>query len=73
MIKTIKELIIEWWADSTTTKMPIPTIYEYEVDVDGRTIHVKNMSRSRTYVHYKVRRKYPNVKYVRVVKRIRTY
>ena len=27
MIKTIKELLIEWWAGNTTTKMPLPTIY----------------------------------------------
>ena len=47
MIKTIKELLIEWWAESTTTKMPIPTIYTYIVDVDGGQIHIESMSRSR--------------------------
>lgn len=73
MIKTIKELLIEWWADSTTTKLPIPTIYTYEINVDGKTITIKSMSRSRMYVHYKARRKYPNAKYIRVAKRIRTY
>ena len=73
MIKTIKELLIEWWAESTTTKIPIPTIYTYTVDVDGRTIHIKSMSRSRMYVHYQARRKYPNAKYIRVVKRTKTY
>ena len=73
MIKTIKELLIEWWTDSTTTKMPIPTIYTYTVDVDGRRIQIKSMSRSRMYVHYKAREKYPNAKYIRVVKRIKTY
>ena len=73
MIKTIKELLIEWWAGNTTTKMPIPTINTYEVDVDGRRIHIKSMSRSRMYVHYKARKKYPNAKYIRVVKRTKTY
>lgn len=73
MIKTIKELLIEWWADSTTTKMPIPTIYTYEVNVDGKTIYIESMSRSRMYVHYKARKRYPNAKYIRVVKRIKTY
>ena len=73
MIKTIKELIIEWWAESTTTKMPIPTIYTYEVNVDGKTITLKSMSRSRMYVHYRARKKYPNAKYIRVVKKIKTY
>ena len=73
MIKTIKELLIEWWAESTTTKMPIPTIYTYEVEVDGRRVHIDSMSRSRMYVHYQARRKYPNAKYIRVVKRIKTY
>ena len=73
MIKTIKELLIEWWAESTTTKMPIPTIYTYEVDVDGRRIQIESMGKSRMYVHYKARRKYPNAKYIRVAKRIRTY
>ena len=32
MIKTIKELIIEWWAGNATTKLPIPMIYTYEVE-----------------------------------------
>ncbi len=73
MIKTIKELLIEWWTESTTTKMPIPTIYTYEVNVDGKIIHIESMSRSRMYVHYKARRKYPNAKYIRVVKQIRQY
>ena len=67
MIKTIKELLIEWWAGNNTTKMPIPTIYTYEVEVDGKTITIESMSRSRMYVHYKARRKYPNARYIRVV------
>ena len=73
MIKTIKELLIEWWAGNTTTKMPIPTIYTYTVDVDGKTIQIESMSRSRMYIDYKARRKYPNAKYIRVVKRTKTY
>ena len=73
MIKTIKELLIEWWAGNTTTKMPIPKIYTYEVEVDGKTITIESMSRSRMYVHYKARRKYPNAKYIRVVSRTQTY
>ena len=68
MIKTIKELLIEWWAGNATTKMPIPTIYTYEVEVDGRRIHIESMSKSRMYILYKARKKYPNAKYVRVVK-----
>ena len=73
MIKTIKELLIEWWAGNATTKMPIPTIYTYEVEVDGRQIQIVSMSRSRMYVHYKARRKYPNAKYIRVVSRKKQY
>ena len=73
MIKTIRELLIEWWAGNTTTKMPIPTIYTYEVEVDERRIQIESMSRSRMYVHYKARKKYPNAKYIRVVKQIRQY
>ena len=73
MIKTIKELLIKWWAGNNTTKMPIPTIYTYEVDVDGRRIHIKSMSRSRMYVHYKARKKYPNAKYIRVINQTKTY
>lgn len=73
MIKTIKELLIEWWAGNSTTKMPIPTIYTYEVEVDGRRIQIKSMSRSRIYVHFKAWRKYPNAKYIRVVKQIKQY
>ena len=73
MIKTIKELLIEWWAGNATTKMPLPIIYIYEVEVDGKTITIESMSKSRMYVHYKARRKYPNAKYIRVVKQIRQY
>ena len=73
MIKTIKELLIEWWAGNTTTKIPIPTIYTYEVDVDGKTITIESMSRSRMYIHYKARKQYPNAKYIRIVSRTQTY
>ena len=73
MIKTIKELLIEWWAGNNTTKMPLPTIYTYEDEVDGRRINIKSMSKIRMYVHYKARRKYPNAKYIRVVSRKRQY
>ena len=73
MIKTIKELLIEWWVENTTTRMPLPTIYTYEVNVDGKIIHIESMSRSRMYVHYKARRKYPNAKHIRVVSRKRQY
>ena len=73
MIKTIKELLIEWWVENTTTRMPLPTIYTYEVNVDGKIIHIESMSRSRMYVHYKARRKYPNAKYIRVVSRKKQY
>ena len=73
MIKTIKELLIDWWAGNTTTKMPIPSIYTYVVDVDGKTITIESMSRSRMYVHYQARRSHPNAKYIRVVSRKRQY
>ena len=73
MIKTITELLIEWWAGNATTKMPIPTIYTYEVEVDGKTITIESMSRSRMYIHYKARKKYPNAKYIQVVEQIRQY
>ena len=73
MIKTIKELLIEWWAGNTTTEMPLPTIYTYEVEVDGRRVHIDSMSRSRVYIHYQARKKYPNAKYIHVVKRTQTY
>ena len=73
MIKTIKELLIEWWVENTTTRMPLPTIYTYEVDVDDKTITIESMSKSRMYIHYKARRKYPNAKCIRVVSRTQTY
>ena len=73
MKKTIIELIIEWWTRTSTTRMPIPTIYTYDVEVDGRTIQIKSMSKSRMYIHYKARRKYPNAKCIRVVSRTQTY
>ncbi len=73
MIKTIKELLIEWWAGYTTTKLPIPTIYTYEVEVDGRRVHIESMSRSRMCVHYKARRRFPNARYIRVINQTKTY
>ena len=73
MIKTIKELLIEWWAESTTTKMPFPTIYTYTVDVDGRRIQIKSMSRSRMYIHYNARRRFPDARYIRVINQTKTY
>jgi len=73
MIKTIKELLIEWWAGNSTTKMPLPTIYTYEVEMDGRRIHIESMSRSRMYIHYKARRKYPNAMDIRVINQTKTY
>ena len=73
MIKTINELLIEWWARTSTTRMPIPTIYTYDVEVDGRIIQIESMSKSRMYIHYKARRKYRNAKHIRVVKQIRQY
>ena len=73
MKNTIKELLIEWWAKNSTTRMPLPTIYTYEVDEDGRTITIESMSRSRICIHFKARRKYPNAKYIQVVSRKRQY
>ena len=73
MIKTIKELLIEWWAESTTTRMPLPTIYTYVVNVDGKKVYIKSMSRSRMYIHYKARKQYPNAKHIRIVSRTQTY
>ena len=73
MKKTIIELLLEWWAKTSTTRMPLPTIYTYEVEVDGRTIQIESMIRSRMYVHYQTRRKYPNARHVRVVKQTRQY
>ena len=73
MIKTIKGLLIEWWAESTITRMPISTVYTYDVNVDGKTIKIESMSKSRMYVHYKARRKYPNAKYIWVVSRKKQY
>ena len=73
MKKTIIELLLEWWARTSTTRMPIPTIYTYDVEVDGRIIQIESMSRSRMYVHYQARRKYPNAKYIRVISQTRQY
>ena len=73
MIKTIKELLIEWWYENNTTKIPIPTIYTYEVDVDDKTITIESMSRSRMYIHYKARRRFPDANYIRVINQTKTY
>ena len=73
MIKTIIELLFEWWVKTDTTRMPLPTIYIYEVGVDGRTIQVESMSKSRMHIYFKVRRKYRNAKHIRAVKQTRQY
>ena len=73
MRKTIIELLLEWWTKTSTTRMPLPTIYTYDVEVDGRIIQIESMSKCRMHVHYKARRKYPKAKYIRVVKQIRQY
>ena len=73
MIKTIKELLIEWWAGFFFNDTATTEIYTYEVEVDERRIQIESMSRSRMYVHYKARKKYPNAKYIRVVSRKRQY
>ena len=73
MKKTIIELLIEWWARNTTTRIPLPTVYTYDVEVDGRTIQIKSTSSCRMYVHYKARRKYPKAKHIRVISQTRQY
>ncbi len=73
MIKTIKELLIEWWAGNFFNDTAITEIYTYEVDVDGGRIHIESTSRSRMYIHYKARKKYPNAHHIQVVKQIRQY
>ena len=73
MKKTIIELLLEWWARTSITRMPIPTVYTYDVEVDGRTSQIKSTSSCQMYVHYKARRKYPKAKYIRVIKRIQNY
>ena len=75
MIKTIKELLIEWWAGNTTTKMPIPTI-TYEGGSGWQATNRKSRvsrGRSRMYVHYKARKKHPNAKCIRVINQTKTY
>lgn len=59
------------WYENTTIKIPTSTIYSYEVEMDGKTITIESMSKSRIYIHYKARKKYPNAKYIRVVSRKR--
>ena len=73
MKKTIIELFLEWWVRTSTTRMPLPTIYTYDVEVDGRTIQIESMSKSRMHVHYKARKRFPKAKYIRVVKQTKQY
>ena len=49
MKKTIKELLIEWWAKNTTTRMALPMFYTYDVNVDGKTKYIESISRSLMY------------------------
>ena len=73
MRKTIKELLLEWWARNGTTQMPLPTVYTYDVEVDGRMIQIESFSCSRLYVHYLARKKYPDAKHISVKRQIREY
>ena len=74
MIKTIKDLLFEWWAERNNNNMPnIPKTYTYGVNVDGDIVHIESVFRSRMYVHYRARRKYPNAHYIRVINQTKTY
>ena len=73
MRKTIKELLLEWWARNGTTQMPLPTVYTYDVEVDGRMIQIESYSCSRLYVHYLARKKYPDAQHISVKRQIREY
>ncbi len=73
MITTIKDMLLDWWGRETTTRMPLPTCYTYEVQVDDRLIRMESFSPCRMYVHYKARKKYPGAEHIRVVKQIRRY
>ena len=73
MKETVKELVLEWWGRNTTTRMPLPTIYTYEVEVDGAIVQIESMCCSRIYVHYLARRKYPHARHISVVRRIKNY
>ena len=73
MIVTIKELLLEWWGRNTTTRMPLPTIYTYEVEVDGKIVQIESTCASRTYAHFMARRKYPHAKRISVLRRIKNY
>lgn len=73
MRKTIKELLLEWWARNGTTQMPLPTVYTYDVEVDGRMIQIESYSCSRLYVHYLARKKYPDARHISVKRQIREY
>lgn len=73
MIKTLKEMLLEWWADATTTRMPLPSHYTYEVLVDGKVVQIESFSSCRMYVHYKARRKYPDAKNITVIRQTKSY
>lgn len=73
MKEMLKKFLLEWWERNTTTRMPLPTFYTYDVQVDGKTIQIETMSRSRMYVHYKARRMYPDAKSINVKRQIRQY
>ena len=73
MIKTIKEMLLDWLADITVIRLPLPTYYIYEVQVDDRPVQMKSTSSCRMYVHYLARRKYPNAKSIRVLKQTKSY
>ncbi len=73
MKKRIIELLIKLWTRSTSTKIPLPVIYTYEVEVDGEIIIIASMRKSRMYVLYVAQKKFPNAKSIQVVKQTRQY
>ena len=69
----MKEMILEKLIERTVLidPFPMPFYNVWEVKVDGKTIKIEASNRMFAYLKAKV--KYPNAKYIRVVKRIKTY
>lgn len=69
MIKTIKELLIEWWAEIIfVDPCPMPFYDVWVVTVDGMTIKI--VASNWVFAYLKSKVKYPKTKSIQVVKRI---
>jgi hypothetical protein len=75
-MKKILKKLLKWWPEVIfVDPCPMPFYNEYEVSVrvNNKTTTIRLMASNRLWAYLKAWRKYPNAKYIRVVKQIKQY